>query len=242
METRCIPGQRDSASDKEDYRQSDKEMYVFPCISNNYALIFQPHLSLGIAEQCKWSAELSPLRLRLGGTLEDLVVYDVGNPPVPCLPFVRAPSSAFGFQGGCLSMARWSALMKFFQRTGCAFFCYWPTSIPVSFCCYLCLTMSLSVAAVGFLACLSMSNPMLKKKYKELHLRVPIILLLTYINHCFLFYVCCYVFLTIVTFVVAVCFIVCPSIANPTMKQKNKELHLRCGFLLGQGIHLKWGN
>jgi len=90
--------------------------------------------------------------------------------------------------------------------------------------------MSLSVAAVCFLACLSMSNLMLKKKYKELHLRVPIILLLTYINHCFLFYVCCYVFLTIVTFVEAVCFIVCLSIANPTMKQKNKNYTSDVGF------------
>ncbi|CAK9201177.1 unnamed protein product [Sphagnum jensenii] len=76
------------------------------------------NLDLGNPLLEKALVELSPLRLRLGGTLEDLVVYDVGNPPVPCLPFVRAPSSAFGFQGGCLSMARWSALMKFFQRTG----------------------------------------------------------------------------------------------------------------------------
>ncbi|KAH9543039.1 hypothetical protein CY35_13G041100 [Sphagnum magellanicum] len=76
------------------------------------------NLDLGNPLLEKALVELSPLRLRLGGTLEDLVVYDVGNPPVPCLPFVRAPSSAFGFEGGCLSMARWSALMKFFQRTG----------------------------------------------------------------------------------------------------------------------------
>jgi hypothetical protein len=36
--------------------------------------------------------------------------------------------------------------------------------------------------------------------------------------------------LTIVTFVEAVCFIMCLSIANPTMKQKNKNYTSDVGF------------
>ncbi|KAJ7547497.1 hypothetical protein O6H91_08G088500 [Diphasiastrum complanatum] len=60
---------------------------------------------------------LSPIMLRLGGTLQDKLVYQLGNIQSPCLPFVKQ-SALFGFSDGCLPMSRWDALNKFFQKTG----------------------------------------------------------------------------------------------------------------------------
>lgn len=59
----------------------------------------------------------SPLKVRLGGTLQDKVIYDVGASERSCNSFVRNASEMFGFSQGCLSMARWDQLNKFFQRT-----------------------------------------------------------------------------------------------------------------------------
>jgi heparanase 1 len=66
----------------------------------------------------KTLTELAPLRIRLGGTLQDKVVYDVGNPVQPCLPIVLNSSAMLGFQGGCLTMERWTELNNLFSRTG----------------------------------------------------------------------------------------------------------------------------
>ncbi|KAJ7564896.1 hypothetical protein O6H91_02G038500 [Diphasiastrum complanatum] len=55
--------------------------------------------------------------LRLGGSLQDKLYYQVGNIQNPCLPFFTQ-SSLFGFSDGCLSMSRWDALNQFFQSTG----------------------------------------------------------------------------------------------------------------------------
>ncbi|KAK9149568.1 hypothetical protein Scep_008325 [Stephania cephalantha] len=60
----------------------------------------------------------SPLKIRLGGTLQDKVVYDVGEPKQRCLPFVKNASELFGFTQGCLPMWRWDQLNQFFQKTG----------------------------------------------------------------------------------------------------------------------------
>eukprot|EP00249_Psilotum_nudum_P005623 c19067_g2_i1 orf=852-2249(+) len=60
----------------------------------------------------------SPLKLRLGGSLQDNVIYNLGKPIKACVPFVRNQSAMFGFSGGCLSMWRWDALNRFFQNTG----------------------------------------------------------------------------------------------------------------------------
>ncbi|CAL5435150.1 unnamed protein product [Camellia sinensis] len=58
----------------------------------------------------------SPLKIRLGGTLQDKVVYEsVG---VPCTQFVLNSAEIFGFTQGCLPMSRWDALNSFFKNAG----------------------------------------------------------------------------------------------------------------------------
>ncbi|CAD6202589.1 unnamed protein product [Miscanthus lutarioriparius] len=57
------------------------------------------------------------LRIRLGGSLQDRVVYDVGTES-PCSPFTNVSNGLFGFSVGCLGMDRWDKLNDLFQRTG----------------------------------------------------------------------------------------------------------------------------
>ncbi|CAK8565245.1 unnamed protein product [Lathyrus sativus] len=61
---------------------------------------------------------LKPLRIRLGGSLQDQVVYDVGNPNSPCHPFQKMKGGLFDFSKGCLHMKRWDELNHFFNQTG----------------------------------------------------------------------------------------------------------------------------
>lgn len=58
------------------------------------------------------------MKIRLGGSLQDKVIYDVGQLEQPCLPFVKNDSMMFGFSDGCLPMSRWDALNAFFNKTG----------------------------------------------------------------------------------------------------------------------------
>ncbi|GLJ53793.1 hypothetical protein SUGI_1148050 [Cryptomeria japonica] len=57
------------------------------------------------------------LKIRLGGSLEDRVIYDVGDLKQPCHPFTKNVSVVFGFIDGCLPISRWDALNLFFRKT-----------------------------------------------------------------------------------------------------------------------------
>ncbi|KAJ4713127.1 Heparanase-like protein [Melia azedarach] len=58
------------------------------------------------------------LRIRVGGSLQDQVLYDVGNLKAPCHPFRKMKDRLFGFSKGCLHMERWDELNQLFNRTG----------------------------------------------------------------------------------------------------------------------------
>ncbi|XP_047339566.1 heparanase-like protein 3 [Impatiens glandulifera] len=57
----------------------------------------------------------SPLKLRLGGTLQDKLKYHTNTHP--CKQFAKN-NERFGFSEGCLSMSRWDQLNAFFNKTG----------------------------------------------------------------------------------------------------------------------------
>ncbi|GAB4860823.1 hypothetical protein Ancab_035985 [Ancistrocladus abbreviatus] len=60
----------------------------------------------------------SNLRIRIGGSLQDQVLYDVPSLKSPCHPFWKMSGGLFGFSTGCLRLKRWDALNHLFQRTG----------------------------------------------------------------------------------------------------------------------------
>ncbi|KAF1875834.1 hypothetical protein Lal_00006464 [Lupinus albus] len=61
---------------------------------------------------------LKPLRIRIGGSLQDRVMYEVGSLKFPCHPFQKTEGELFGFSKGCLHMKRWDELNHFFNKTG----------------------------------------------------------------------------------------------------------------------------
>ncbi|KAL5064856.1 hypothetical protein RYX36_026593 [Vicia faba] len=61
---------------------------------------------------------LKPLRIRIGGSLQDQVVYDVGSLKFSCQPFQKMNGGLFGYSKGCLHMKRWNELNHFFNNTG----------------------------------------------------------------------------------------------------------------------------
>ncbi|GAB4828215.1 hypothetical protein Ancab_035129 [Ancistrocladus abbreviatus] len=60
----------------------------------------------------------SPLKLRLGGTLQDKVIYESRDLRQPCKQFINSSSEMFGFTQGCLPMQRWDELNSFFKKSG----------------------------------------------------------------------------------------------------------------------------
>ncbi|KAL3748558.1 hypothetical protein ACJRO7_009747 [Eucalyptus globulus] len=58
------------------------------------------------------------LRIRIGGSLQDRVLYDVGQLGLRCQPFRKIKGSLFGFSKGCLHMKRWDELNNLFSKTG----------------------------------------------------------------------------------------------------------------------------
>ncbi|PON68897.1 Glycoside hydrolase [Parasponia andersonii] len=59
-----------------------------------------------------------PLRIRIGGSLQDRVLYDVESLKDPCHPFQKRKDGLFGFSRGCLHLSRWDELNLFFRKTG----------------------------------------------------------------------------------------------------------------------------
>lgn len=62
---------------------------------------------------------LAPTILRVGGSLADLVTYEVPGRRWNCPPFTRDDRRRIGFRGGCLPWARWLETLDFCASVGC---------------------------------------------------------------------------------------------------------------------------
>ncbi|KAI0501492.1 hypothetical protein KFK09_016437 [Dendrobium nobile] len=60
----------------------------------------------------------SSLRIRLGGSLQDQVIYNVGRNLPPCHSFEKLKEGLFGFSTGCLDMPRWDKLNEVLSKAG----------------------------------------------------------------------------------------------------------------------------
>ncbi|KVH93764.1 Glycoside hydrolase, catalytic domain-containing protein [Cynara cardunculus var. scolymus] len=67
---------------------------------------------------CSWGHASLLNVIRLGGTLQDKVVYQTENATKPCIQFSKNTSVLFGYTEGCLPLSRWDQLNTFFKETG----------------------------------------------------------------------------------------------------------------------------
>ncbi|KAF5199079.1 Heparanase-like protein [Thalictrum thalictroides] len=77
-----------------------------------------PYLDLSHPILAKAIQAFDHLRIRIGGSLQDHVVYDVGTLKYPCHPFKKIDEEIFKFSEGCLHMNRWDELNHLFNKTG----------------------------------------------------------------------------------------------------------------------------
>ncbi|OWM75904.1 heparanase-like protein 2 [Punica granatum] len=61
----------------------------------------------------------NPLRIRVGGSLQDQVVYKINWPGgLYCPQFKKTADGRFGFSQGCLDQDRWDQIIHFLNKTG----------------------------------------------------------------------------------------------------------------------------
>ncbi|KAK2449565.1 heparanase protein [Trifolium repens] len=59
----------------------------------------------------------NPLRIRLGGSLQDQIIYQFGHQK-HCPQIIKKDDGLFGFSVGCLPQNRWDEVNEFFNETG----------------------------------------------------------------------------------------------------------------------------
>ncbi|CAJ2648090.1 unnamed protein product [Trifolium pratense] len=58
-----------------------------------------------------------PLRIRIGGSLQDQIIYQFG-PQKNCTQMIKKDDGLFGFSVGCLPQNRWDRVNDFFNKSG----------------------------------------------------------------------------------------------------------------------------
>ena len=91
---------------------------VFKTLLMTLLLLFLNVLSIMLFFSYHFLKALKPLRIRLGGSLQDQVVYNVGRLKSTGHPFRKMKNGLFGFSNGSLHMQRWDELNHFLNQTG----------------------------------------------------------------------------------------------------------------------------
>ncbi|XP_038877281.1 LOW QUALITY PROTEIN: heparanase-like protein 1 [Benincasa hispida] len=87
------------------------------CVWDDHASILNVDLSLPMLNKAVQA--FKSLRIRIGGTLQDRLIYNVGEGfKSHCQPFQADNDLLFDFSEGCLYMERWDDLNNFFNNTG----------------------------------------------------------------------------------------------------------------------------